>query len=228
MSIKGTLVIWNGPSWDFVIIWFELSIYFETSTILFRRNFQKHSVKKKQHFHSNFTQVCSWWPDWQYVISFFNASFVQRDHNVLITRINRVSWWCHQMETFSALLALCAGNSPVTGEFPSQRPVTRSFDVFFDLRLNKRLSKQSHWSWRHCNVYSFQVSKECVPCEEDEEESAAHPTSRDLRGAGWAWERARGHRVCWESGKYSDSLRGLYGTLSKQLYKFRGSWSQIH
>ena len=40
-------------------------------------------------------------------------------------------WWRHQMETFSALLALCAGNSPVTGEFPAQRPVTRSFDVFF-------------------------------------------------------------------------------------------------
>ena len=35
----------------------------------------------------------------------------------------------HQMETFSALLALCAGNLPVTGELPSQRPVTRSFDV---------------------------------------------------------------------------------------------------
>ena len=46
------------------------------------------------------------------------------------------------METFSALLAICAGNSPVPGEFPAQRPVTRSFDVFFDLRLNKRLSKQ--------------------------------------------------------------------------------------
>ena len=44
------------------------------------------------------------------------------------------------------LLALCAGNSPVTGEFPAQRAVTRSFDVFFDLRLNKRLSKQS-WGW---------------------------------------------------------------------------------
>ena len=39
------------------------------------------------------------------------------------------------METFSALLAICAGNSPVPGEFPAQRPVTRSFDVFFDLRL---------------------------------------------------------------------------------------------
>ena len=50
------------------------------------------------------------------------------------------------METFSALLAICAGNSPVPGEFPTQRPVTRSFDVFFDLRLNKRLSKQS-WGW---------------------------------------------------------------------------------
>ena len=47
------------------------------------------------------------------------------------------------METFSALLVICAGNSPVTGEFPAQRPVARNFDVFFDLRLNKRLSKES-------------------------------------------------------------------------------------
>ena len=71
------------------------------------------------------------------------------------------------METFSALLALCAGNSPVTGEFPSQRPVTWSFDVFFDLRLNNRLNEQSwgwwfetpsHPSWRHCNVNKTQGS----------------------------------------------------------------------
>ena len=70
------------------------------------------------------------------------------------------SRWRHQMERFSALLALYAGYSPVTGEFPAQRLVTRSFDVFFDLRLNKRFSKQS-WGWwfetpsrslwRHCN-----------------------------------------------------------------------------
>ena len=46
-------------------------------------------------------------------------------------------WRGNQIETFSALLCFCAGNSPVTGEFPVQRPVTRSFDVFFDLRLNK-------------------------------------------------------------------------------------------
>ena len=70
-------------------------------------------------------------------------------------------WWLHQMKTFSALLAFCAGNSPVTGEFASQTPVTRSFDFFFDLRLNKRSSKQSwrrwfetpsHSLWRHCNI----------------------------------------------------------------------------
>ena len=73
------------------------------------------------------------------------------------------SWWRHQIETFSSLLALCVGDSPVTGEFPTQRPVTRSFDVFFDLRLNKRLNKQSRlrWFetpsrslWRHYNVES--------------------------------------------------------------------------
>ena len=71
------------------------------------------------------------------------------------------SWWRHQMETFSALLTICAGNSLVPGEFPTQRPVTRSFDVYFDLRLNERLCKQS-WGWwpetllcplwRHSNV----------------------------------------------------------------------------
>ena len=46
------------------------------------------------------------------------------------------------LSTFSALLAMFAVNSPVTSEFPAQRPVTRSFDVSFYLRLNKRLSKQ--------------------------------------------------------------------------------------
>ena len=77
-------------------------------------------------------------------------------------------WWRHQMETFSALLAVCEGNSLVTGEFPSQRPVTRSFDVFCDLRLNKRLSKQpwgwwfetpSRSLWRHCNVHHMKTSE---------------------------------------------------------------------
>ena len=57
-----------------------------------------------------------------------------------------ITWWRHQMETFSSLLAICAGNSPVPGDLPTQRPVTRNFEVFFDLRPNKLLSKQS-WCW---------------------------------------------------------------------------------
>ena len=50
-------------------------------------------------------------------------------------------WWRHQMETFSTLLAICAGKSSITGEFPAQRAVTRSFDVIIDLGLNKWLGK---------------------------------------------------------------------------------------
>ena len=73
----------------------------------------------------------------------------------------KISWWRHQMETFSALLAFRPGNSPVTGELPARRPLTRSFYVFFVLRLNKQWSKQSwgQWLgtlsrslWRQCNV----------------------------------------------------------------------------
>ena len=72
-----------------------------------------------------------------------------------------VSMWKHW--NIFRVTGPCARNSPVTGEFPAQRPVTRSFDVFFDLRLKKRLSKQS-WGWwfekpscslwRHCNLGS--------------------------------------------------------------------------
>ena len=67
----------------------------------------------------------------------------------MIQVIKRNTWWRHQMETFSELLALCAGNSPVPrwSQFPSPRPVTWSFDVFFDLPLNKRLSKHSRRRW---------------------------------------------------------------------------------
>ena len=70
-------------------------------------------------------------------------------------------WWRHQMETFSSLLASCAGNSPIPSEFPAQWPVTRSFDVFFGLLPRRRLSKQ-WWGWwfetpsrplcRHCSA----------------------------------------------------------------------------
>ena len=43
-------------------------------------------------------------------------------------------------------------NSPVPAEFPTQRPVTRSFDIFFDLYPNKRLSKQWRGNRAHYDV----------------------------------------------------------------------------
>ena len=80
---------------------------------------------------------------------------------ILLTFLSQ--WWCNQMETFSALLAYGDGNLPVIGRFPSRRTVARSFDVFFDLRLNTWLRKQSRRRWfetpwcslrRHCKVLS--------------------------------------------------------------------------
>ena len=70
------------------------------------------------------------------------------------------------METISALLALCAGNSPVTVNSPHKGQWRGTFDVFFDLHLNKRLRKQS-WGrrfgtqsrplWRHCNEFHWRL-----------------------------------------------------------------------
>ena len=88
------------------------------------------------------------WHSWYFAVHLLPTRFTWSS---LITgkpyrMVSAVPWWRHQTETFSALLALCAGNSLVTGEFPSQRPVTRSFDFFFDMCLNKQLSIQS-WCW---------------------------------------------------------------------------------
>ena len=101
--------------------------------------------------------ICAWINSWAN----------NRDIGDLRRLVDLYPWWRHQRETFSASLAICMGNSPVTDEFPTQSPVTRSFDVFFDLRPNKRLSKQSrgwwfgalsHPLWRHCNAMSIRGS----------------------------------------------------------------------
>ena len=111
------------------------------------------------------------WTSTGYVLPWHNKkrrSATAQWHDLLARRCNKqIPWWRHPMEIFSALLAICAGNSPAPGEFPAQRPVTRSFDVFFDLRLNKPLSKQP-WGWlfetpscplwRQCNVISIIIN----------------------------------------------------------------------
>ena len=118
---------------------------------------------------SDICQIWTWFSGWnRYSWKSRNCEMDKLTHTVQWTRVQVVdnlqclqwSWWHHQMETFSSLLAICAGNSLVTGEFPTQRPVTQRFYVFFDLCLNKWLSKQA-WGWwfemlsrplwRHCN-----------------------------------------------------------------------------
>ena len=103
------------------------------------------------------------WYGWQWPVKgdYFRKITVSHSMNLhWFGAFSIHAWWRHHMETFSVWLAICAGNSPVTDEFPAQRPVTQSFVVFFYLRLNKRLGEQSWgwWSetpsrplWRHCN-----------------------------------------------------------------------------
>ena len=75
------------------------------------------------------------------------------------------SWWRHQMETFSAWLAICAGNSPVPGEFSAQRPVTRSFDAsaseFINDWVNNREASDLR---RYCAHYAVIVMYCCYVC----------------------------------------------------------------
>ena len=85
------------------------------------------SVKGVYWFHTHVSSIVLWAPR--------AAEDAGSQHDDVIK-------WKH----FPRKLAICAGNSPVPGEFPTQRPVTRSFDVYFDLRPNIRLSKHS-WGW---------------------------------------------------------------------------------
>ena len=105
-----------------------------------------------------------------------------------------MSWWRHQMETFSGLLAICAGNSPVAGEFPAQRPVTQSFDIFFDLRLNKRLSEQS-WGWWF-DTLSRPLCRLCNVVRD------SHVTSHHIPKSAWIYEWRSPH---WKVGNHYES-----------------------
>ena len=82
-----------------------------------------------------------------------------------------ITWWRHEMETFSALLAICADNSQVTGVFPTQRPISQSSEVFLALCMNKRLNKEwwgwwfeklSRPFWRHCNGISTSSMRQYI------------------------------------------------------------------
>ena len=89
---------------------------------------------------------------------------------------------------FSALLAFCERDPPVTGGFPSWRLATRSFDVFFELRLNKRLGKQSKRRWFQtlsCSLWSY--------C-----------NANDLLVGGLVWYQK--YTLCWHKEKWWVSM----------------------
>ena len=78
----------------------------------------------------------------------------------LVCSISHETAWRHQMETFSALLAFCEGNQPVTGGLPSQRTVTQSFNLFSLICVWRNgWAIETQWLetpsrsalWRHCN-----------------------------------------------------------------------------
>ena len=94
------------------------------------------------------------------------------------------SWWRHQMETFYALLAICAGNSPVPGEFPAQRPVTQIRALMFSLictRINGWVNNgEAGHSIRHRAHYDVTVM---LLLEEDKDPFIIH---NQYHGCWWS------------------------------------------
>ena len=136
-------------------VWLRTSQYYYTTVILWiaRNKLQYDSLNDRDKITTSQFSALKFNDCMDHVFSYLSEALDEI----------RFTWWHHQMETFSALLALCAGNSPVPGEFPAQRPVTRSFSVFFELRLNKQswgwwFETQSRSLWRHRN----EVNSDCM------------------------------------------------------------------
>ena len=107
------------------------------------------------------------------------------------------------------------GESPVTGGFPSQRPLTQSFGVFFDLRLNKRLSKQSRRRWFETPSRSLSLWRHC-----NDAENVPMPWHHHV----WDVYRAMPHMLakliifgCIQLGLYSLSGKTTYRQISRSL-----------
>ena len=122
ISIANALEILHSCTKPSISICIYINIYWIIMTMIYRRD--RHIMNLA------LCRIENWW----------NAGI----HINLVLCLNA---WRHQKETFSAKLAICAGNSPASSEFHVQRLVARSFDVFFDLRLNKRLSKPLRCWW---------------------------------------------------------------------------------
>ena len=140
------------------------------------------------------------WPDLcRYMVSPGHEFIEVGVEDKFVKALQQCTWWRHQMQTFPALLAICVRNSPVTGEFPAQRPATRSFGVFLDLSPNKRFSKQS-WGWwfetpprplwRQCNSGRDREAERAIEKKEERDERVRE---KRIEGRG---EREGRHTHC--------------------------------
>ena len=130
------------------------------------------------------------------------------------------------METFSVLLAICARNSPVSSEFPTHRPVTRSFDVFFELQMNKRLSIQ-WWGWylghhrahygviEMWNIYLYSTEMLCWYSYDDDSSTDGVTLKDALQWRHNECNDVLNHR------RFDCLLNRLFGRRSKEISKLR-------
>ena len=130
----------------FVIFCTTKKLIFHQSAVLSTFQFHPTTINFYYHdLHVNTFMYTFWdWMCWP---------VLNKDCNI-VTPDHAMSWWRHEMETFSALLAICAGNSPVTCEFLAQRPVTRSFDVFFiRVWINVWVNNREAGALRRCSTH---------------------------------------------------------------------------
>ena len=152
MLVSRYLIMTKSSGWQ-ILTPFKVDWHHKSALPKFRWGLRRHEYFTCSKLHTNFKLQCLVvkvyyiirWIDFNTIMGMplFSKCYCSSWWYYIIML---ESWWCHQMETFSALLTLGAGISPVTGEFPAQRPATRSFDISVICALNKRLSKQS-WGW---------------------------------------------------------------------------------
>ena len=150
----------NSWKWE-NINWYK-SVRCVTRRVICNKNMQKQLYVALPIRANSFT----WWVGFAYAFQLANPALTFYQFSVpcpngCVRTIKQTSFILTGSNgyIFCVTGPLC-GNSPVTGEFPSQRPVMRNFDAFFDLRLNKRLNKQPwcSWFWRHRGHYDIIVT----------------------------------------------------------------------
>ena len=131
------IILWAGDvskalmnSWIQEVLKFELHLQIVSSNVWVRYFYGISKGPLKFHT-KHFTYALKY----VHLFRYENLRLLDLRAHKYFKMLSSLAWWRHQLDTFSAILAFCEGNSPVTGEFTSQRPVMQSFDVvvFFSI-----------------------------------------------------------------------------------------------